>query len=39
MQFDIVDIKEIATITTILFAVIDVVGAIPVILDLKTKRV
>jgi len=37
MQFDIIDAKEIITITTILFAVIDVVGAIPVILDLKNK--
>lgn len=37
MRFDLLDLKEIATITTILFAVIDVVGAIPVILDLKTR--
>ncbi len=37
MRFDWLDFKEIATITTILFAVIDVVGAIPVILDLKNR--
>jgi multiple antibiotic resistance protein len=37
MHFDWFDLKEIATIATILFAVIDVVGAIPVILDLKNR--
>lgn len=31
------DIKEISTITMILFAVIDVIGSIPVLIDLKTK--
>ena len=31
------DIKEIATVTMVLFAVIDVVGSIPVILGLKEK--
>src|SRR3954469_15802324 len=29
--------KEIATITMILFAVIDVIGSLPVLLDLQTK--
>lgn len=37
MHFDWFDFKEIATITTILFAIIDVIGAIPVILDLKNR--
>jgi multiple antibiotic resistance protein len=31
------DFKEIATVTMILFAVIDVVGSLPVLLDLKVK--
>ena len=31
------DIKEIATVTMVLFAVIDVIGSIPVILGLKEK--
>lgn len=34
MQFD---LKEIATITMILFAVIDVIGSLPVLLDLQSK--
>lgn len=36
MDFNI-DIKEIATVTMVLFAVIDVVGSIPVIIGLKQK--
>jgi multiple antibiotic resistance protein len=31
------DFKEIATVTMILFAVIDVIGSLPVLLDLKQK--
>jgi multiple antibiotic resistance protein len=31
------DIKEIATISMILFAVIDVIGSLPILLDLQTK--
>ncbi len=31
------DLKEISTITMILFAVIDVIGSIPVLIDLKNK--
>src|ERR1051325_6354311 len=31
------DFKEIATITMILFAVIDVLGALPVLIDVKAK--
>lgn len=31
------DIKEISTVTLILFAIIDVLGSVPVILDLKSK--
>ncbi len=31
------DLKEIATVTMILFAVIDVIGSLPVLLDLKQK--
>jgi multiple antibiotic resistance protein len=31
------DLREIATITTVLFAVIDVVGAVPVILELRKR--
>lgn len=31
------DFKEIATATMVLFAVIDIVGSIPVIIDLRTK--
>ena len=31
------DIKEIATVTLVLFAIIDVLGSIPVILDIKSK--
>lgn len=31
------NLKEIATITMILFAVIDVIGSLPVLIDLKTK--
>ncbi|HEV7232477.1 MAG TPA: MarC family protein [Bacteroidia bacterium] len=34
MQFD---LKEIITVTMILFAVIDVIGSLPVLLDLKQK--
>ena len=34
---DYFDIKEIGTATMILFAVIDIVGSIPIILDLKQK--
>jgi multiple antibiotic resistance protein len=34
MEFD---FKEIATITLILFAVIDIVGSLPLLLDLQTK--
>lgn len=34
MEFN---LKEIATITMILFAVIDVIGSLPVLLDLQTK--
>ncbi|HEX8515253.1 MAG TPA: MarC family protein [Bacteroidia bacterium] len=34
MEFD---LKEIATITMILFAVIDIIGSLPVLLDLQTK--
>jgi multiple antibiotic resistance protein len=37
MRFDWFDLKEIATIATVLFAVIDVVGAIPVIIELKSR--
>ncbi len=36
MDFNI-DLKEIATVTMVLFAVIDVVGSIPVIIGLKQK--
>jgi multiple antibiotic resistance protein len=32
-----VNLKEIATTTMVLFAVIDIVGSIPVIIDLRTK--
>lgn len=32
------DFKEIATITMILFAVIDVIGSLPILIDLKTKN-
>jgi len=32
------DLKEIASITMILFAVIDVIGSLPIILDLKSKH-
>ena len=32
-----IDLKEIATVTMVLFAVIDVVGSIPVIIGLKQK--
>jgi multiple antibiotic resistance protein len=32
------DFKEIATITMVLFAVIDVIGSLPVILDLRRKH-
>jgi len=35
MEFD---FKEIATVTMILFAVIDVVGSLPVLLDLQSKH-
>ena len=31
------DIKEIITVTMILFAVIDIIGSIPIIIDLKQK--
>ncbi len=31
------DVKEIATATMVLFAVIDIIGSIPIILDLKQK--
>ncbi|MCC6691603.1 MAG: MarC family protein, partial [Bacteroidia bacterium] len=31
------DLKEIATITMVLFAVIDVVGSLPILLDIKAK--
>ncbi len=31
------DIKEITTVTLILFAIIDVLGSVPVILDIKSK--
>src|SRR6058998_3941314 len=31
------DLKEIATITMILFAVIDVIGSLPVLIDVKAK--
>ncbi|MFL5764450.1 MAG: MarC family protein [Bacteroidia bacterium] len=31
------DLKQIATLTMILFAVIDVIGSLPVLLDLQTK--
>ena len=31
------DVKEIATITMVLFAVIDVVGSLPLLIDIKTK--
>jgi multiple antibiotic resistance protein len=31
------DFREIATATMVLFAVIDIVGSIPVIIDLKVK--
>ena len=32
-----VDIKEISTVTLVLFAIIDVLGSVPVILDIKSK--
>lgn len=32
-----VDLKEIATVTMILFAVIDIVGSLPLLVDLKTR--
>lgn len=35
MQFP--DLKEIGSVTLILFSVIDILGAIPVILDIKKK--
>jgi len=31
------DLKEIATITMVLFAVIDIVGSIPILIDIKAK--
>lgn len=31
------DFKEIATATMVLFAVIDIVGSIPIIIDLRQK--
>ncbi len=31
------DLKEIATVTMVLFAVIDVIGSLPILLDLKNK--
>jgi multiple antibiotic resistance protein len=31
------DLKEIATITMVLFAVIDIVGSLPILLDIKAK--
>lgn len=31
------DLKEILTVTMILFAVIDVIGSLPVLLDLQTR--
>ncbi len=32
-----IDIKEIATVSMILFAVIDIIGTLPILLDLKSK--
>ena len=32
-----IDLKEILTVTLVLFAIIDVLGSIPVILDIKSK--
>ena len=34
MEFD---IKEIITVSMVLFAVIDIIGSIPIIIDLRTK--
>ena len=31
------DIKEIITVSMVLFAVIDIVGSIPIIVDLRSK--
>lgn len=38
MDFNWFDWKEIATITMILFAVIDVIGSLPVLIDVQTKH-
>lgn len=32
-----IDIKEIATVSLVLFAIIDILGSVPVILDIKSK--
>ena len=32
------DLKEIATVGMVLFAVIDILGSIPIIVDLRTKH-
>lgn len=37
MILQLIDLKEIVTISLILFAVIDILGSIPVILDIKSK--
>ncbi len=36
-MFEVLDIKEILTATAVLFAVIDIVGSIPIIIDLRKK--
>ncbi|TDD99878.1 MarC family protein [Flavobacterium cellulosilyticum] len=33
-----IDLKEIITVSMVLFAVIDIVGSIPIVVDLKTKH-
>lgn len=37
MEFKVLDFKEIITITMVLFAVIDIPGSIPIIIDLRQK--
>ena len=32
------DFKQIATVSMVLFAVIDIVGTIPIVVDLRKKR-
>lgn len=38
-MFNVLDFREIFTAGMVLFAVIDIVGSIPIIIDLRKKRV